>query len=109
MQDRTIGQADNHSTCSGYDCDWCLVRCPHCRARLLRTRLGVLSCANNCVIHIYDLWPGALERIQTMFAERRRDNLLRTKQQKRFVSERDSTDAWNADRYVPMNYDKPSE
>lgn len=97
---------NDHEHCSGYGCDWCLVRCPHCRGRLTRTRMGVLSCVQGCAIRIEDLWPGALERIRVLFAERRRDNLIRARHQKRFVSERESQDAWNADRYVPMNYDK---
>lgn len=105
--DAWIGQTtmNDHSHCSGYDCDWCVLRCPHCQARLTRTRMGFLSCTHGCVIHDYDLWPGALDRIAVMFAERRRENLRRIQHQKRKPSEREAIDAWNADRYVPMNYE----
>jgi|SoiMethySBSTD1v2_1073268.scaffolds.fasta_scaffold3863770_2 hypothetical protein len=91
--------------CSGLDCPLCAVRCPHCHGRLMRTSLGILTCTAGCAIRVWDLWPGDLERIRTMFAARRRENLARTKRRKAWVSDREIVDVWNADRYVPMTYE----
>jgi hypothetical protein len=95
----------DHATCSGFECAVCAIRCPHCRGRLIRTPAGVLTCTAGCVIHVWDLWPGALAEIRAMFAGRRRENLSRLRQRKRWLSDRETTEAWNADRHVPMTYE----
>lgn len=100
---------EDHRRCFGYDCVWCMTRCPHCLRRMLRNRLGYLSCERGCVIRVEDLWPGALEIITEMFERRRRENLLRLQRQKKWLSDRDITEAWNADRHVPMTYEVSPE
>lgn len=96
---------EHDPNCAGWECAICAVRCPHCHGRLLRTRLGVLTCTAGCAIRIWDLWPGDLDRIRAMFEARRRENLRRIKRRKRWLSDREITDAWNVDRHVPMNYE----